>query len=602
MKRLLAAALLMALLLVGCVEAPQDTTAQPTTESLPTEPALYQPGSELEQLTEGAVRVYQLNVDKGGDILNIGSDLLVFAYGEDTTTLTRLTDSGRPIQTTQLSGRICPDGNAVRIDNNTLAYYDPADCSIVFLDGMLQQTERISLPEDMIGAPVLSADLKLVYYASDDQVRKLELDTGISSLLRMQEMELFQPVALAASDQALECLCIDPEGNAYTEYISTAKGQTLATVRDIELTTQSEHWFAILTDGTASEYLFGSGDEIKALYPRESYDSVVLLGNKAMALLAAEDGLQADLFDLDNGYRCASVTFPGICEADSMTMSADGTDIWFIASDGQQNLLCSWEFSKSATGDQSVYTGSRYTPDHPDELGLQQAEQRMADLSERFQVDLKFWDAAQSREGFLFQKEYRGTAVNSVLDTLEKTFAIFPDGFFSQLEEGKLSIEILHSISVLAEDAPQAPASLVYWENGHGHIVLTVSEDPGAAFCSALSRVLDAYIFSNSLAYDEWDRLNPSGFAYDLTYSLYADRQDGKWLSGADRAFVNELSKTFAREDRASIFVSAMEEGNEDMFASRVMQKKLQCICKAIREAFGWKKDERTFIWEQYLQ
>ena len=58
---------------------------------------------------------------------------------------------------------------------------------------------------------------------------------------------------------------------------------------------------------------------------------------------------------------------------------------------------------------------------------------------------------------------------------------------------------------------------------------------------------------------------------------------------------------TYPKEDRAEIFAYAMEVGNEDYFVSDVMQSKLKQICKGIREAFGWKKDERIFLWEQYL-
>jgi len=42
-------------------------------------------------------------------------------------------------------------------------------------------------------------------------------------------------------------------------------------------------------------------------------------------------------------------------------------------------------------------------------------------------------------------------------------------------------------------------------------------------------------------------------------------------------------------------------EGNEAYFKSEIMQEKLLVLSKAIREAFGWKKSEETFRWEQYL-
>jgi hypothetical protein len=72
-------------------------------------------------------------------------------------------------------------------------------------------------------------------------------------------------------------------------------------------------------------------------------------------------------------------------------------------------------------------------------------------------------------------------------------------------------------------------------------------------------------------------------------------------LTGQKRAFVDRLSMSYPLEDRAAIFAAAMGEGNEAVFATDTMQQKLLTLCKAIRHAFGWKKSEETYIWEQYL-
>ena len=58
---------------------------------------------------------------------------------------------------------------------------------------------------------------------------------------------------------------------------------------------------------------------------------------------------------------------------------------------------------------------------------------------------------------------------------------------------------------------------------------------------------------------------------------------------------------SFAKEDRARILECAMTEGNEAVFASSAMQNKLLRVCRAIRDAYDWKKDTRSFPWEQYL-
>jgi hypothetical protein len=56
------------------------------------------------------------------------------------------------------------------------------------------------------------------------------------------------------------------------------------------------------------------------------------------------------------------------------------------------------------------------------------------------------------------------------------------------------------------------------------------------------------------------------------------------------------------REDRAALMACAMESGNEELFESETMQKKLRQICLGIRTAFDLKKTTQTLLWEQYLE
>ena len=43
-------------------------------------------------------------------------------------------------------------------------------------------------------------------------------------------------------------------------------------------------------------------------------------------------------------------------------------------------------------------------------------------------------------------------------------------------------------------------------------------------------------------------------------------------------------------------------EGNEALFESEPLQYKLTVLCQSIRRAFGWRYEESTFPWEQYLK
>jgi len=45
-----------------------------------------------------------------------------------------------------------------------------------------------------------------------------------------------------------------------------------------------------------------------------------------------------------------------------------------------------------------------------------------------------------------------------------------------------------------------------------------------------------------------------------------------------------------------------MMEGNEAFFSSETMQDKLHQLCYCIRDAYGLRKSESTYPWEQYLE
>ena len=75
----------------------------------------------------------------------------------------------------------------------------------------------------------------------------------------------------------------------------------------------------------------------------------------------------------------------------------------------------------------------------------------------------------------------------------------------------------------------------------------------------------------------------------------------GALLTGPDRVFIDNYAMTFPAEDRARIFECACTPGNEEDFASPILQAKLQRICTGIRQAFDLEDVPERFLWEQYL-
>ena len=606
MKRVLACLICGVVLLSGCVkENPEETTTQPQTTA-PTQPApgLYFPGATVERDTDGAVRGYVVSGLVGNDILHIGKDLLLLSYGNGKTVITRVSGENCSVVRSGIVGDVRADD--LYILDNRIAYYDLEDRCAVYLDSRLQETERIALPEDILAEPVFSNDLSVIYYCTAKEVRAFDIRTGISRLLCQQEKDVQYPVQVILGGSALQCHVVDG-GNVSKQFLSTETGQVLHEVQNLEsLAELHNDYFAICVEGSAPEYVFGSREgQQQALHLAEEIDGITPLLDihSAVTVTAQEDAVGLTLYDLETGRKTAAVNLPGCAGGYSFVADSTGTYIWFLTWDAasQSNLLCRWDYGMTPVEDTQIYTGVRYTRENPDTQGLAACQQRADALSTQYGVKLLIDDTLPLPENYSFVYEYKVPAFEAAMDILEAAFARFPEGFLGALEDGNLRIGLVRSIhGTLGNTVPDGNG-LQYWLGSEGYIALAMGDDLEDNFYHQLAHVLDAHVYSDSLAYDEWYTMNPAGFAYDGSYDLYQTRTDNQYLEGAGRAFVDEFSKTFAKEDRARIFQYAMQEGTEEVFASEIMQRKLRQICVALRTAYDWKKDERTFLWEQYL-
>ena len=200
--------------------------------------------------------------------------------------------------------------------------------------------------------------------------------------------------------------------------------------------------------------------------------------------------------------------------------------------------------------------------------------------------------------------EYLVPVLRDHLDRLEHQLSLFPDGFFWTLTEDFSGLTVCLARSIHPNDGAafaQDAGGLQYWIDNHACIALTTADFTEGSFYHELCHVMDTRIFTHSNAYDQWEEINPSGFAYDYDYEANANRNAGEYLRDAERCFIDTYSMSFPREDRARVLEYAMTEGNAHYFQSPTMQKKLLQICLGIREAFGLKKSPDTFLWEQYL-
>lgn len=618
MKRWIICALILVLALSGCdtqdpVNTTQDTAPSNTTQQ-PTSPpvSLYVSGSALEQETEGAVKVYSV---EGGAVTRIESldgDIVVFASDGEKTTITRFsTQDGIVKAEAQHNGVISMAEGSAGTAENKIAYFDAEQNCIVVLDGMFHEVDQVEMPESMTGTPVLSADLTTAFYCIENEIRAMNLATGIPRLVCQLNTQQLQIIGLLFDDTVLRCNVTDADGDSYTAFYSAKTGEKLGQDEYLmSIDSWGENYLVRRMDASVAEVLLGSQNgTVKSLDIADHPSALYILpkGNAVAELNKNGNGIALAVYELSEGKALGAVTLKGVTNAVMLTEDPDGQSVWFSAWDPDTGnvILCRWEYAAGGSDD-TVRIGVRYTAENPDTAGLAECEQQAKEIGKKYYVDILLNDAPVEPDDYSFVPEYQVSAYKKALQTLDAAMARFPEDFFyvigTSSENPKLQINLVRAIVPNRYDVPPADDGLQYWINEEAYMTLVVCDQIEQNFYHELCHAMDTYVYAHSSQYDYWVTVNPEGFQYDEGYDAYESHMDSPYLQGGDRAFIDAYSMTYAHEDRATVFEYAMMDGCGEYFESEIMQEKLTLLCKGIRRAFGWRYYEGTFPWEQYLK
>ena len=197
-------------------------------------------------------------------------------------------------------------------------------------------------------------------------------------------------------------------------------------------------------------------------------------------------------------------------------------------------------------------------------------------------------------ENVEFEKEYQVPAIRQALSDLDAALARFPEGFLQAL--GEKNADATVNIAIV-RSFPDGSDSLTVWPEASAWMLLAVGEDLTTEFYKNLSYVLDNYIIAHSLLLDDWNSLNPEGFRYSLSRTPVDDAV----TEGENAAFLNPAATTYPRQDRAELFAYAMTAEDGEKLEAPALHAKLEALCRAIRDAFGWQDSDKTFPWERPL-
>ncbi|MGN0978465.1 MAG: hypothetical protein ACI4PH_10465 [Faecousia sp.] len=610
MKHLLAL-LALCLLLCGCAgEAPTTEATLPSaqTTSAPMV-GLYDAGSRLEAATQGALRVYPLNLPQVTGMRAMGDGLLVFS-GEETTTLTLLTGEELYITASAvLDFPLDPQDPSLRIGAGELSYYDPVRKQTVVLDLGLREVSHIAAPEDLVGSPLLSADRNTLYYCTSNAIRAWDLETGIRRCVKEIAFPEQTVAGLYAGDTVLQCR-IREDGKERTLLLSTETG-LLVYERDgtMTLSTEGSRYYASFPTGCVQAMLFGSGEEAPlALTPADITASCFFLETlDAAVTVSCDSGLRLEYYSLSSGSRRCDLSLKTEYFPISIEDTIDGR-VYALIYDPDYGCETVWRWDVSPNvQDSSSYTGTYYTAGAPDYSGLARCRDYAARIGSKYGIQVLVWEDAVIVQpwDYDFEAEYLVPVIQRELEQLEQRLAQYPASVLEDTASHftSLSICIVRQLTGTAESGSLDTATgLQFFDGTDAYVVLAAGEYSEHALYHELFHVMETHILNESIAFDQWNTLNPSGFEYDYDYRTNAQRDAGVYLRGETRAFIDTYSMSYPKEDRARIMEYAMLPGNKELFRSEILQNKLLTLCQGIREAYGLKKSEEVYVWEQYLE
>ena len=594
-------------LLCGCAAQNPQPAAVPETVTAPAETAETVPVQYLQKTeANSALQIYAAPSPVHG-ILADGEALILFSGEEQTALLSVDTATLGLLGSHKAGFPLMAENMTVQKLNRGISYFHGSDRQTVVLDHSLREIKRIDAPEDLQGFPLLSQDSSTLYYCTGNAVRALDVDTGISRVLKEASYPVQGLSGLLLGDTVAQISVTDADGSFQTMFLSTDNGQLLHGSEGNLLPQASSDTFFLHTPNCGlTSVLFGHGTEGTMILQPENYDgNCFFLPDTGMAVNVHTTPTETtlDLYDLNTGFRTSSLTISEVIVPGNMTQTSDG-NIWFTLLDDPA-VYC-WDPAASSVQDHSLFISPYYTKDAPDYEGLAACSLYAQEMEDKYGIEILIYkDAVVTQPwDYRLEYEYQAAVLQQELQRLDAHLSNFPDGFLSSLTEKftGVTVSIVRSAAGSPESGSlEAVNGIQFFEDFHAYIVLATDHDTEYALYHELSHLMETVVLTESVAYDRWDNLNPENFSYDNDYLLNRTRDGSPWLKSGSEYFIDTYSMSYAKEDRARLFEYAMTAGHEELFRSPNLQSKLRQLSIGIREGFGLKNTGGRFLWEQYL-
>ncbi|MBO7252091.1 MAG: hypothetical protein J6V25_05645 [Oscillospiraceae bacterium] len=599
----------LCLLLCGCAQRQNGilhaSSLTPPSQAYPAS------GTFLEHQEGADFRVYTPGIEDAWGIKALEDSILILS-GTEQTTLTLLEGPELRLRASRtLPFSLSPSDNGIHVTDSCITVYHRLSRQLLVFDDSLEEIHVLVLPPGLTGSPFYSPWQNTLYYCTQRAIYAWDLETDLHRPLKELFFQEQQLMGLFEDWSALQCRIVD-NGREEQWFLSTQTGQLICTVPgSVSLSGHDGSFYAVVSQDSRTELIFGSSTgPVLSLYPGEAAKETLFLERQhgAVASAVSDEGKGIlEIYDLNTGQPRGRLILPS--DSTPIAMEDTALGLFFLFPDPQSNapLLCRWDWTGQPYLENTVYTGPYPTGKKPDSAGLVRCQEYAHSLSQKYGIRILLWKDAVSNQPWDYdlEAEYNTVLLWQALETLDRQLSIYPASIFTDTAShfSSFSVCLVRSIRGSPESGSLDSATgISFVEGSDAYIALALGQSLPSAIHHEFFHMMEVHIWGNSIAFDQWHDINPSGFRYDYDYVSNRTRDSGVYLRHDNRAFVDTYSMSYPKEDRARILEYAILPDQEQLFSSPIMQRKLQLLCSGIREAYRLKDYPEAFLWEQYLQ
>lgn len=497
-----------------------------------------------------------------------------------------------------------------------IAVTDWMDGKIILLDETLQIVKEYDANAESCGVFVDPSFTKAFVISKEEGIRITDMQTGETIVFLENATHLLaagrcgSSVSVSYTDRNSQLSC--------HAVVDLAVGTVEAIPFEGSFTNvqrSGNTWLAGLFGEEKTCYLGRTGRP-SAFTLEAQYATASLLPDPGRILIRAHsaDGTSLGVYGFDGSFLSAcSLPVGATLTGEPVWSERDGGYYFTVVDPTGKDLLLFWDLATPVAGKDLVITPAYTGQDSAGNVISAELYARAQALCD-YGVIVKIAEQIPLvfRE-YSVQQELDEAHISNALGTVEAVLKAYPDGFFRQLPHGAVREIVLYltgSIKKTTEDATNGFTTFVGFVESEGsvsRVVLDITQ-PGSVAQTLHHEIFhlidnkltfDAGIRADALYSEEgWNALNPDGFVYAESYH---DLPMDFYQSGYEAWFAELYSRTYAREDRATIFEHAMVRADWIFSGSSERWAKLEYLCRIIRDCFdsaGW--PEQT-VWEQTL-